>query len=159
MKLKDNQVMKFVNDEIFKSILSSPDCFETLCLLVSEVCSVDYIKLLLNIRYSNTELEIRKYNEKVKRSDLILETDDMVFIIEMNRGRYYKGLFVKNYSYANEVNLRCIKKGMRYSKIKEIYLINIDEFDSFRCNSLVVDFPRYNKENNVLERIIYMINM
>ena len=35
----------------------------------------------------------------------------------------------------------------------EIYLINIDEYDSFKCDSLVVDFPRYNKENNVLEKI------
>ena len=150
---KENKILKFVNDEIFKSVLSSPDCLESLCLLISETCNVDYNDLLLNIRYSNTELQIRRYNEKVKRSDLILETDNKIFIIEMNRGHYYNGLFVKNYSYANEVNLSCIKKGMKYSESKDIYLINIDEFDSFKCNSLVVDFPRYNKENNVLERI------
>jgi len=153
MKLKDNQVMKFVNDEIFKSVLSSPDCFLALCLLISETCNISYNYLLLNIRYSNTELKVRKYNEKVKRSDLILETYDKVFIIEMNRGHYYKGLFVKNYSYANEVNLSCIKKGMDYSEIKDIYLINIDEFDSFNCNLLIADFPRYNNISKVTEKI------
>jgi len=147
------KIMKLVSDSIFKSVMSNINCRKALCLFISEVCNINYKDLIDNIFVTNSEHMIIKINEKRKRSDLIVESGNYVFILEVNKGHYYDGLFVKNYCYANEVNLRSIEIGMDYSKSKEIYLINIDEFDSFNCNSLVVDFPRYNKENNVLERI------
>jgi len=147
------KIMKLVSDSIFKSVMSNINCRKALCLFISEVCNINYKDLIDNIFVTNSEHMIIKINEKRKRSDLIVESGNYVFILEMNSGKYYDGLFIKNYCYANEVNLRSIEIGMDYSKSKEIYLINIDEFDSFKCNSLVVDFPRYNKENNVLERI------
>jgi len=153
LSLEKGQVRKFINDSVFKSVLSDPKCNSALCLFISEVCNINYNDLIDNIFVTNSEHMIIKINEKRKRSDLIVESGNYVFILEMNSGKYYDGLFIKNYSYANEVNLRSIEIGDLYSKSKDIYLINIDEFDSFNCNSLVVDFPRYNKENNVLERI------
>ena len=147
------KIIKLVSDSIFKSVMSNINCRKALCLFISEVCNIDYEDIIDNIFVTNSEHMIIKINEKRKRSDLIVESGNCVFIIEVNRGHYYDGLFIKNYAYANEVNLRSIEIGMDYSKSKEIYLINIDEFDFFKCNSLVVDFPRYNKENNVSERI------
>ena len=115
IELENKRLVKFINDSVFKSVMSNINCREALCLFISEVCNIKYKDLIDNIFVTNSEHMIIKINEKRKRSDLIVESGNYIFILEMNRGPYYNGLFIKNYAYANEVNLRSIEVGDSYS--------------------------------------------
>ncbi len=125
-KIKEGKelVIPGSEDAVFKTLLEN--CHGFLALIIEEITGIPYDVVLDTLEVKNTELPIDQYEEKRKRSDLIIEIEKGTIILEMNR-EYYDGLLQKNLSYLEKINVQEVKRGEPYKgENRKHILINLD---------------------------------
>lgn len=125
----------YLKDKVVTKILTDPSCSEYRNEIISLILGLDknYIKnnlTLVDIRIGSNS------QTKDNVSDVIYETEEGVYNIEINYNKY-SGYDVKNITYICHLILRQNTIGSKYNKIKPITQININNFDVFNKDEFV----------------------
>ncbi|HIU39898.1 MAG TPA: hypothetical protein IAB68_01170, partial [Candidatus Aphodocola excrementigallinarum] len=98
MLLNKDKIITMMSDEVFKSVLQDRSCEDYLVDIIEGITKInkDYIKR--NLVFKNSELTKEEIEEKGKITDLLIELQDNIINLEMNK-YYYDGLFNKNDRY------------------------------------------------------------
>lgn len=130
---KENKVIPFLFDPIFKSVLKDEKMKGLLSFLISEVTGLDKNYVMKNIDFKDNELKRNRYLEKGKITDLIVYIENNIINIEANQV-LNSGIIDKNNSYHYKIASEIIK-----DKLKSLVIqINIDRKNSF--DQLVTEF-------------------
>lgn len=90
--------------------------------IISFCTKIDIKEIYNNLKYQNNYLTSKNLASKTGEADILVEVNNMVLNIEMNR-RLSKKLFIKNKEYVSmldSINTKKVKNG----KIKQIYSSN-----------------------------------
>lgn len=130
---KENKVIPFLFDPIFKSVLKDEKMKGLLSFLISEVTGLDKNYVMKNIDFKDNELKRNRYLEKGKITDLIVYIENNIINIEANQV-LNSGIIDKNNSYHYKIAIEIIK-----DKLKSLVIqINIDRKNGF--DQLVTEF-------------------
>lgn len=112
------------NDVLFKSLFI--DMEELIIKFIYDITGYT----LNNITLTINEIPITRKNEKFKRCDLIIKSDNIIFNIEINSS-YYNSLIVKNLSYLCSLFAKDTSKGNKYNNKLKVIQININNYSRF----------------------------
>ena len=139
--IEEKSIPILCTDIIFKSIFI--DMEDILKKFIYDITGYK----LNNIYLSINELPINRKNEKFKRCDLIIKSDNIIFNIELN-SIYYNSLIIKNLSYICSIFSKDSTKGKKYNKDLEVIQININNFTRF--NKPVLDYQIINNSYGIV---------
>lgn len=89
--------------------------------------------------FKNNEQRLKGISEKRKITDMIVEIEDNVINLEMNK-EYYEGLMDRNNEYISKIRESIILEGEKYSDIPKIIRINFDNYNRYEPDKRVVDY-------------------
>ncbi len=126
-KLKrENKVVPFLFDPIFKSVLKDDNMRGILSFLISEITGLDKTYVMQNIDFKDNELKKYRYLQKGKVADLIVYIENNIINIEANQVLNL-GVIDKNNSYHYKLASEVIKNELNPFVIQ----INIDKKNGF----------------------------
>lgn len=126
-KLKrENKVVPFLFDPIFKSVLKDDNMRGILSFLISEITGLDKTYVMENIDFKDNELKKYRYLQKGKVADLIVYIENNIINIEANQVLNL-GVIDKNNSYHYKLASEVIKNELNPFVIQ----INIDKKNGF----------------------------
>ena len=150
--LEKHEIVPATYDPIFKAVITSPECREYTCKLISEITKLDYKYLKNHLVVVNPELIKENYKEKSKTTDVLLTLDGNIINIEMNRC-YKKGLFKRNDIFGHTLISKSVKMGDSYEEFPNVYQINFDMFDRFE--KPISEFKMMEVDTNEVENEAY----
>jgi len=130
-KLKENEVIPVTFDLMFKEVFTSPDCHNFTCRMISGITGINENYLRKNLKVINNEVPKGQLKERTKRTDVLLNIEKNIINLEMN-SIYYDGLFEKNDLYQHGLLTSATRIGEKYTDIKTVIQINIDNFSKFK---------------------------
>ena len=130
-KLKENEVIPVTFDLMFKEVFTSPDCHNFTCRMISGITGINENYLRKNLKVINNEVPKGQLKERTKRTDVLLNVEKNIINLEMN-SIYYDGLFEKNDLYQHGLLASATRIGEKYTDIKTVIQINIDNFSKFK---------------------------
>ena len=130
-KLKENEVIPVTFDLMFKEVFTSPDCHNFTCRMISGITGINENYLRKNLKVINNEVPKGQLKERTKRTDVLLNIEKNIINLEMN-SIYYDGLFEKNDLYQHGLLASVTRIGEKYTDIKTVIQINIDNFSKFK---------------------------
>ena len=130
-KLKENEVIPVTFDLMFKEVFTSPDCHNFTCRMISGITGINENYLRKNLKVINNEVPKGQLKERTKRTDVLLNIEKNIINLEMN-SIYYDGLFEKNDLYQHGLLASATRIGEKYTDIKTVIQINIDNFSKFK---------------------------
>ncbi len=144
---KEGLVVPATYDVVFKAVMQDEKCRDYLIEIIHMCTKLnkDYIRNNMVIR--NTELPVSNINEKRKINDLIIDIENNVINLEMNR-YYYDGLIERNDIYLNSI--RNLKLGEEYINIPKVIQINFNNFDMYDDRT-IIKFMIMDEENHIKE--------
>lgn len=129
---RENKVVPFLFDPIFKSVLKDDGMRGILAFLISEITGLNKNYVMENIDFKDNELKKYRYIEKGKIADLIVYIENNIINIEANQFLNV-GVIDKNNSYHYKIASESL------NKLKPLVIqINIDKKNSF--NELITKF-------------------
>ena len=165
MLLNKDKVITMMSDEVFKSVLQDRSCEDYLVDIIEGITKInkDYIKR--NLVFKNSELTKEEIEEKGKITDLLIELQDNIINLEMNK-YYYDGLFNKNDRYVTKLKEGMITKKEKFAKEKKVIQINFNNFDMFD-ERIIIKFKMMDPERHLIrseymkvtDTEIYYINL
>ena len=151
-------------DKIFKKVFGDPNNTDKLAYLLSTLFKIPFEDLKDNIEIIESEKRVNKVNEKISKSDIVLNIKFSSFgkvNLEMNVG-FYKEVIVRNLGYNINLLSSSLKVGKDYSDIKPVIQINFNTYDIDKNSHKILDlFTLKNDNNYELTNIlqIYHINI
>ena len=151
-------------DKIFKKVFGDPNNTDKLAYLLSTIFKIPFEDLKDNIEIIESEKRVNKVNEKMSKSDIVLNIKFSSFgkvNLEMNVG-FYKEVIVRNLRYNINLLSSSLKVGKDYSDIKPVIQINFNTYDIDKNSQKILDlFTLKNDNNYELTNIlqIYHINI
>ena len=151
-------------DKIFKKVFGDPNNTDKLAYLLSTIFKIPFEDLKDNIEIIESEKRVNKVNEKMSKSDIVLNIKFSSFgkvNLEMNVG-FYKEVIVRNLRYNINLLSSSLKVGKDYSNIKPVIQINFNTYDIDKNSQKILDlFTLKNDNNYELTNIlqIYHINI
>ena len=151
-------------DKIFKKVFGDPNNTDKLAYLLSTLFKIPFEDLKDNIEIIESEKRVNKVNEKMSKSDIVLNIKFSSFgkvNLEMNVG-FYKEVIVRNLGYNINLLSSSLKVGKDYSDIKPVIQINFNTYDIDKNSQKILDlFTLKNDNNYELTNIlqIYHINI
>ena len=151
-------------DKIFKKVFGDPNNTDKLAYLLSTIFKIPFEDLKDNIEIIESEKRVNKINEKMSKSDIVLNIKFSSFgkvNLEMNVG-FYKEVIVRNLGYNINLLSSSLKVGKDYSDIKPVIQINFNTYDIDKNSHKILDlFTLKNDNNYELTNIlqIYHINI
>ena len=151
-------------DKIFKKVFGDPNNTDKLAYLLSTIFKIPFEDLKDNIEIIESEKRVNKVNEKMSKSDIVLNIKFSSFEkvnLEMNIG-FYKEVIVRNLGYNSNLLSSSLKVGKNYSDIKPVIQINFNTYDIDKNSQKILDlFTLKNDNNYELTNIlqIYHINI
>ena len=151
-------------DKIFKKVFGDPNNTDKLAYLLSTIFKIPFEDLKDNIEIIESEKRVKKVNEKMSKSDIVLNIKFSSFgkvNLEMNVG-FYKEVIVRNLGYNINLLSSSLKVGKDYSDIKPVIQINFNTYDIDKNSHKILDlFTLKNDNNYELTNIlqIYHINI
>ena len=134
--MQKKKLIPSIFDPIFKAILTDKKLKDYLSYLISEITDLDYDYVYDNLSIVNGELQIEYWNQKLYRTDLLIEIEKNKINIEANREKS-EGNIIKNEKYHHKL-ASDTKTGNSYESTK-IYQINFNEYNRFKKKSNIVD--------------------
>lgn len=129
---RENKVVPFLFDPIFKSVLKDDGMRGILAFLISEITGLNKNYVMENIDFKDNELKKYRYIEKGKIADLIVYIENNIINIEANQF-LNAGVIDKNNSYHYKIASESL------NKLNPLVIqINIDKKNSF--NELITKF-------------------
>lgn len=144
-----------MSDAVFKSVLQDKLSEGYLVDIISNITKIPKEKIKGNIKFRNSELSKNKVKEKGKVADLIIELQDKIINLEMNKS-YYDGLFEKNDRYVNKIVDGNTRIGESYNGRRKVIQINFDNFEIFD-ERIVIKFRMMDDERGLI-RSNYVYN-
>ena len=151
-------------DKMFKKVFGDPNNTDKLAYLLSTIFKIPFEDLKDNIEIIESEKRVNKVNEKMSKSDIVLNIKFSSFgkvNLEMNVG-FYKEVIVRNLGYNINLLSSSLKVGKDYSNIKPVIQINFNTYDIDKNSQKILDlFTLKNDNNYELTNIlqIYHINI
>ncbi len=165
MLLDKDKVITMMSDEVFKSVLQDRSCEDYLVDIIEGITKInkDYIKR--NLVFKNSELTKEEIEEKGKITDLLIELQNNIINLEMNK-YYYDGLFNKNDRYVSKLKEGMISKKEKFANEKKVIQINFNNFDMFD-ERVIIKFKMMDPERHLIrsdymkvtDTEIYYINL
>ena len=151
-------------DKIFKKVFGDPNNTDKLAYLLSTIFKIPFEDLKDNIEIIESEKRVNKVNEKMSKSDIVLNIKFSSFgkvNLEMNVG-FYKEVIVRNLGYNINLLSSSLKVGKDYSDIKPVIQINFNTYDIDKNSQKILDLFTLKNDNNyeltdILQ--IYYINI
>lgn len=130
-KLKEGEVIPGYFDSIFKELMLSKETRAFACHVISIATKTNYDYIYNNFKSARNELGKKKYIEKGKTVDVIVNAGNHVINVEMN-SYYYDGLFNRNEVYLHNIIADNTSYLKDYKKLDKFYQINIDNFIKYK---------------------------
>ena len=147
-------------DPVFKSLLTSKNNRNYLVDLISNITKIPKYAINENMIILNNELSIEYYDSKKMQTDILVEIENKIINLEMNKS-YYEGLFNKNSAYYQKIMVDQYKKGNSYD-IKKVIQINFDNFEVFPTEEIITKFQMRSESGLYVEESygeLYHINL
>ena len=106
-------------DAVFKKIMSENKD------ILGKVLETILKKEIKDFKILNNELNKSKINEKGRKVDLLIETEEEYIDIEVNSA-YNSHILNRNFGYGCQIYCTSIKKGEKNKKYKKVYVINLN---------------------------------
>lgn len=145
----ETKLLELTSDVVFKAFMMSDKVTLYKSKLIHLITGIEEEKLNEAV-YVCKEFPVNHKQDKVYRSDIIVEVENCYINIEMNR-EYYEGIFVKNSMYMSKIRSEELDRGEEYTELKDVIQINIDSFGKFKDKKLVYEFGMREKESGELE--------
>lgn len=115
--------------------------------------------------FKNSELTKEEIEDKGKITDLLIELQNNIINLEMNK-YYYDGLFNKNDRYVTKIKEGMITKKEKFAEEKKVIQINFNNFDMFD-ERVIIKFKMMDPERHLIrsdymkvtDTEIYYINL
>ena len=137
-------------DKIFKKVFGDPNNTDKLAYLLSTIFKIPFEDLKDNIEIIESEKRVNKVNEKMSKSDIVLNIKFSSFgkvNLEMNVG-FYKEVIVRNLGYNINLLSSSLKVGKDYSEIKPVIQINFNTYDIDKNSHKILDLFTLKNDNN-----------
>ena len=95
------KLLELTSDVVFKSFMMSEKTKEYKARLIHLITGIPESELL-SATYQSIELPVKKKQDKVLKTDIIVNIEKSIISLEMNKD-YYEGLFIKNNNYMNYI--------------------------------------------------------
>ena len=154
------KLLELTSDVVFKSFMMSEKTKEYKARLIHLITGIPESELL-SATYQSIESPVKKKQDKVLKTDIIVNIEKSIISLEMNKD-YYEGLFIKNNNYMNHIESSQFEKGEDYLEYKAIIQINFDNFQKYQGNKLIYEFMMREKDTNEIETDLlksYHINL
>ena len=145
----DSRILELTSDVVFKAFMMSEKTKEYKAKLIHLITGIDEEKLL-EAEYVCKEFPANNKKNKVYRSDIVVNVENNILNIEMNK-MYYKGLFEKNNTYMNKIRSESFNRGEDYLEIEKVIQINIDNFTHYKGDKIVYKFEMREESTGELE--------
>ena len=139
--IEEKNIPILCTDIIFKSIFIDMES-----IIIKFIYDITGYKLD-NIILTINEIPITRKNEKFKRSDFIIKSDNEIFNIELN-SNCYNSLIIKNLSYLCGLFSKDANKGEDYNDKLEVIQININNYSKY--NKPVLDYQIINNSYGIV---------
>ena len=153
----EDKLVPATNDIVFKMLLNSEEAHQYLSGLISKLTGIPMKEVIKNLKIMNNERIPKKINDKVYRTDILVEIGNKFVNLEMN-SKYYKGLIERNVMYQASIASQIQEKGDDYIDIPIIIQINFNKFSVFKSNeaiskSLFMNVKTYEIETESFSRV------
>ena len=148
MLLEKNKVITMMSDVVFKSVLQDRSCEDYLVDIIEGITKIDKEYIKRNLVFKNSELTKEEIEEKGKITDLLIELENNIINLEMNK-YYYEGLFNKNDRYVTKLKEGMISKKERFAEEKKVIQINFNNFDMFD-ERVIIKFKMMDPERHLI---------
>lgn len=119
--------LELTSDVIFKEFMMSENTKEFKADLIHTITKIP-VKDLIKAVYSSKELVGKHKNDKVYRTDIIVEIKNKnLLVIEMNKD-FYEGIMAKTHQYSSRILSEELEIGDNYIDIKEVIEISFNVF-------------------------------
>ena len=136
----EGKVIPGTYDKTFKYVMTN--CKDYLASILTNFIDMDKEEIKKNLVYKNTELLSDNFFEKSKTTDIVVEVDNMLLNLEMNRS-YYEGLSEKNEAYLSKLRSSLYYSGEDYAN-KMTIQINFDNFQMYPDDDIIMEFKILN---------------
>ena len=136
----EGKVIPGTYDKTFKYVMTN--CKDYLASILTNFIDMDKEEIKKNLVYKNTELLSDNFFEKSKTTDIVVEVDNMLLNLEMNRS-YYEGLSEKNEAYLSKLRSSLYYSGEGYAN-KMTIQINFDNFQMYPDDDIIMEFKILN---------------
>ncbi len=145
---RKNKVITMMSDVVFKSVLQDKSCEDYLVDIIEGITKIDKECIKRNLVFKNSELTKEEIEEKGKITDLLIELENNIINLEMNK-YYYEGLFNKNDRYVTKLKEGMISKKERFAEEKKVMQINFNNFDMFD-ERVIIKFKMMDPERHLI---------
>ena len=149
-KLKEEgKVIPGIYDMVFKEVMKG--CPNYLADILYQILGLDKEITLNNMTIQDTNHRISHITEKEKRSDVIVQIENKLINLEMNK-KYYDGLYEKNEAYMRRIGSESLKIGEDYEE-KMWIQINFDNFFPFdeEDDRVIIEFKLMDTKCHIVE--------
>ena len=115
------KTLELTSDVVFKSFMLSDNTKNYKARLFSLITGIKE-EDLKKAKYTSQELKNENKNHKTYKADIIVEVDNHIINIEMNK-EYYDGVIEKNSSYYSKLRSEILTHGDNYVDLKKIIQI------------------------------------
>lgn len=146
-------IIPMTYDKMFKGVLTSKEARGYLISLISNITGIKKENIKDNIVFKNNEQKINGISGKKKITDMVVEIDDNVINLEMNK-EYYEGLIDRNNEYISKIRESIILEGGNYSDIPKVIQINFDNYNKYKNDKrVVIKFEMLDAEKGIKEGV------
>ena len=104
-------------DCTFKALMTDENCKSYVADILSNITKVPKDEIINNLVFKNSELKVKRVNDKKKVTDIIVEVKNNIINLEMSKD-YYDGVVEKNVSYRAQILEESVNAGDNYGDKK-----------------------------------------
>jgi len=128
--------LELTSDIVFKEFMMSEKTKEFKADLLNAITKIP-VKELLKAEFSSNELVGNSKDDKVFKTDILVQVKNKnILILEMNK-YFYDGIMAKTHQYASRILSSELEKGENYIDIKEVIEISFNDFKVMEHNRLI----------------------
>ncbi len=131
------KIIPMIYDRMFKGVLTSKEARGYLISLISNITGIKREDINNNLVFKNNEQQVFGISEKKKITDMVVEINNNVINLEMNKD-YYEGLMDRNNEYISKIRESLVPEGESYSDIPKVIQINFDNFNYYKPDKRMV---------------------
>lgn len=152
-QIKTERIIPMTYDKVFKGVLISKEARGYLISLISNITGIKKEDIKDNLVFKNNEQRISGISAKKKITDMVVEINDNVINLEMNK-EYYEGLLDRNSEYISKIRESVILEGGKYSDMPKVIQINFDNYNKYIPDKrVVIKFEMMDSEKKIKEGV------
>lgn len=145
----------FLRDRIITTLLAREDNREYVCMLISKLLGIPVEKLRSTLELKSPRINVNA-NTQNSIVDALYETDEFIINFEANFVKN-KRTDIKNSKYICHLLLNQFRINGRYSNIKPIIQINLNNYDAFNDGAFISISTMMNKKTHQEKRRLVII--